>query len=701
MDKLKKKRFFLGEFSSAHIVSDDPFVIKEGAFKFGQLKDSAYYSDWTEHAFLSDKGDKEVVGRTFDANKFLPIKIFVLFFILILAGRTAWLQLVRGYYYAGLAENNRLRIENIEPKRGIIYDSRGTPLVRNTANFILSLRPIDLPKDELERDALLRYLSRIIDGSPTTESKLIVTNVDLVADGPSFQLMKEALSKIRPRSLEAYQSVFIMDNIGYEQAMRLILERENLAGVIIDTKIRREYPFTAVKPDGESSDLSSLAHILGYTGKITEEALKRLSGQYSLIDYVGKTGLEYSWEKELKGIKGRKNIEVDALGRRKKVVSEITPVAGYNLKLSLDLDLQRQAELITKEWLKKTKTARAAIIIMNPNNGHILALVSLPAYDNNLFARGVSQVDYDKFLADENNPLFNRAISGEVPSGSTIKPVVAAAALEEKVVSENTSFLSNGGLNIGQWYFPDWKAGGHGTTNVRKALAESVNTFFYYVGGGYQDFVGLGVDRLVKYMRLFGLGEKTGIDLDGEASGFVPSQSWKEETKNESWYIGDTYHIAIGQGDILTTPLQVANFTAAVANGGSLYQPSLVSDFLNEDNQVVKTIEPKIIRQNFIDAYNLQIVREGMRQTVTAGSARSLSILPVAAAGKTGTAQWSSKKANHAWFTGFAPYDKPEVVITVLVEEGREGSEVAVPIAREILAWYFRDHANPIENTKN
>ena len=236
---------------------------------------------------------------------------------------------------------------------------------------------------------------------------------------------------------------------------------------------------------------------------------------------------------------------------------------------------------------------------------------------------------------------------------------------------------------------------------MRKALAESVNTFFYYVGGGYQDFVGLGVDRLVKYMRLFGLGEKTGIDLDGEASGFVPSQSWKEETKNESWYIGDTYHIAIGQGDILTTPLQVANFTAAVANGGSLYQPSLVSDFLNEDNQVVKTIEPKIIRQNFIDAYNLQIVREGMRQTVTAGSARSLSILPVAAAGKTGTAQWSSKKANHAWFTGFAPYDKPEVVITVLVEEGREGSEVAVPIAREILAWYFRDHANPIENTKN
>jgi len=301
----------------------------------------------------------------------------------------------------------------------------------------------------------------------------------------------------------------------------------------------------------------------------------------------------------------------------------------------------------------------------------------------------VSQEEYNAFLNDENNPLFNRAISGEVPSGSTIKPVVAAAALQERVISENTSFLSIGGLHIGQWFFPDWKAGGHGVTNVRKALAESVNTFFFYIGGGYQDFVGLGVDRLVKYMRLFGLGEKSGLDLNGESAGFVPTSDWKEETKNEAWYIGDTYHISIGQGDILVTPLQVANFTAAVANGGILYRPYLVQSLLDENNQVVKQIEPQIIRRDFIDPYNLQVVREGMRQTVIAGSARSLSVLPVNSAGKTGTAQWSSKKQNHAWFTGFAPYENPEIVITVLVEEGREGSEVSVPIAKEILDWYF------------
>lgn len=689
MAGFKKKRFFLGEFSSHRETGNDPFVIKEGDFRFGQLKDSAYYTDWTEHSFLSDSRDKEVVGRTFDLKKILFLKLFILFFLLVLAGRTAWLQIIRGGHYAGLAENNRLRIENIEPKRGIIYDRNGRALVRNTANFVLSLRPIDLPRDELARDQLLRSLSRIIDGLPETDNTGASLNFDLVPDGPSFRLMKEALAAVAIPSLEAYQPIFIADNIDYEKALRLLLMRDSLPGVIIDAKIRREYPFSAFNPESGSSDLSSLSHILGYTGKISPEALKSLGSQYSLIDYVGKTGLEYSWEKELKGINGRKNIEVDALGRRKKVVSEVEPAAGYNLELSLDADLQRQAETVAKAWMLKTKTARASIIAMDPRNGQILALVSLPAYDNNIFARGVSQAEYDTFLKDENNPLFNRAISGEVPSGSTIKPVVVAAALQEKVISENTSFLSTGGLHIGQWFFPDWKAGGHGVTNVRKALAESVNTFFYYIGGGYQDFVGLGVDRLVKYMRLFGLGEKTGIDLNGESAGFVPTSAWKEETKNEAWYIGDTYHIAIGQGDILVTPLQVANFTAAVANGGVLYRPHIVERLLDENNQTVRQIEPEIIRRDFIDAYNLQVVREGMRQTVVAGSARSLSVLPVNAAGKTGTAQWSSKKQDHAWFTGFAPYENPEIVITVLVEEGREGSEVSVSIAREILNWYF------------
>ncbi len=286
-------------------------------------------------------------------------------------------------------------------------------------------------------------------------------------------------------------------------------------------------------------------------------------------------------------------------------------------------------------------------------------------------------------------PLFNRSISGEYPSGSTVKIVVATAALEEKVISENTTVVSTGGLHIGAWTFPDWKPGGHGVVDVRKAIANSVNTFFYYVGGGYNDFVGLGVDRLEKYFKLFGLNEKTGIDLAGERAGFVPSAAWKKEVKGETWYIGDTYHLAIGQGDLTVTPLQVANYTAAVANGGTLYSPRLVKAILDDKNQLIKEVSTKIIRSNLADPNNLRIVREGMRETVTAGSARSLQTVPVPVAGKTGTAQWSSKKYPHAWFAGFAPYDNPQIAIVVLVEEGREGSSVATPIAKEILTWYF------------
>jgi penicillin-binding protein 2 len=686
LNKYKKKRFFLGDFS-ANNGSEDPFVIKEGGFRFGQLKDSSYYRDWTEHSFLSGNQDKEAVGKTFNVNRLIFFKALIFLFMFLLVSRTAWLQVVKGSHYALLSENNRVRTENIESKRGIIYDRAGQALVRNTSNFILSLRPIDLPKDEMERDLLLRYVSRVIDDMPVAEISG-GGGLKLISDGPSFKILKDSLAKVKPYSLEAYQPLFVAENINYEAALQLILERENLPGIIVEARIRREYPFT-FKNSEEDSSLSSLSHILGYTGKISEDGLKFFGPSYKLTDYVGKTGLEYTWERELKGLRGFKRFEVDALGRRKKIINETVPVAGSNLSLSIDLKLQEKVEAITKDWLNKTKTNRAAIVVMDPNNGQILALVSLPAYDNNLFARGISYNDYQLFLEDENNPLFNRAISGEIPSGSTIKPIIAAAALQEKVISEHTSFLSNGGLRIGQWFFPDWRAGGHGMTNVKKAIAESVNTFFYYIGGGYQDFVGLGVDRLGEYMRLFGMGEKSGIDLNGEAKGLVPTRERKEKLKNEAWYIGDTYHISIGQGDVLVSPLQVANFTSAIANSGILFKPSLVRALLDEDNNIVRLIEPEIIRQGFIDQYNLQIVREGMRQTVTEGSARSLLSLPVSSAGKTGTAQWSSLRDNHAWFTAFAPYENPELVITVLVEEGKEGSEVAVPIAREIMAWYF------------
>lgn len=684
--------------------TSDPFSIKEGSFKFGQLKDSFYFTDWTEQSFLSDTGRKEMVSRTFNFAKLKYFYLTILIAIFIVVGRSVWLQIIKNDYYSLLSEGNRLRAETIEPKRGIIYAKDLRPLVRNKANFVLYLRPIDLPKNELVRDDLIRKISLVLDGdkTPTNQATLISPSAStssilaLVSDTPSFYKIKESLAKIKMGSLEAYQPLFIADNIDYDKAMLIAIDLPSWPGVFLSSKIKREYLLPAMASTSLATVLTenSLSHILGYTGKINNQELHDLGNDYSLIDYVGKAGLEYSWEKNLKGKAGSKNIEVDALGRQKKIINEIPATDGANLLLSLDLDLQEKAEEITKAYLAKAGLHRASVIIINPSNGEILTMVSLPAYDNNLFAKGISQEDYNKFLNDKNQPLFNRSISGEFPSGSTIKPIFAAGALQEKIIIETTSFLSTGGLSIGEWFFPDWKAGGHGVTDVRKAIAMSVNTFFYYIGGGYKDFKGLGLSGLVKYARLFGLGELTGVDLYGERKGFVPTQAWKEETKHEPWYIGDTYHFAIGQGDVIVTPLQVANYTAAIANGGTLYQPHFVSKILDINNNVVKGVAPQIIRSNFIDSKNIQIVREGMRQTIIAGSAQSLQSVPVSVAGKTGTAQWSTKKGPHAWFIGFAPYDKPQVAIMVLVEEGVEGSTIAAPIARDILNWYFT--VNPI-----
>lgn len=663
----------------------DPFVIREGKYSFRNLKDSFYHLDWAEDSFLSGDSDKDMLTRTFDLEKIRYIIGFIIFFVAILLVRVGWLQIVKGEYYYGMAEGNRLKVKNIEPRRGIIYDSQFRQLVRNDANFLLYLVPIDLPKSELERDQILRHLAAVLDGGAATSTPA-GAGVELVADNPVFYSMKSKLDGIRYGSLESYQPLFITDNIEYDKALRLYLLSDSMPGVIIDTKIRREYLAVATSTGATTG---SLSHVLGYTGKINDAELKRLGADYTPLDYVGKSGLEYFWENDLKGKSGQKHIEVDALGKEKKIINSVSPQDGDNLQLAIDAVLQAKIEDILKVRLKALKLHRASVVVMDPNTGALKALVSWPAYDNNMFAKGISQTAFQAFLDDPDRPLFNRVISGEFACGSTIKPIFSAAALAEGVITEFSSVNSTGGLHLGQWVFPDWKAGGHGLTNVKKAIAESVNTFYYYIGGGYEKFQGLGIDRLIKYAKLFGLGQQTGVDLPGEASGFVPSPEWKEKTKGESWYIGDTYHFAIGQGDVNTTPLQVANFTSVFANGGRLLRPHVVAKVLDSNQQVIRTVEPEIVRDHLVSDKDLNIVRSGMRQTVTAGSARSLQAVSVAVAGKTGTAQWSTKKEPHAWFTGFAPYDKPQIVVTILVEEGKEGSTAAVPIAKDIFDYYF------------
>lgn len=637
----------------------DPFVIQEGSIKSGKLKRSTGAFELIEPP-SSFSGKKETIGRSFDINKVFKINLALLLFFCFILARAGWLSIARGSYYYELAEGNRIRVERMEAKRGVIYDQAHRPLVRNSANFLLYFVPADLPKDKIEQKKIIQKVSGYLPEAKAEE----------IAD---------SLAKIKLGSLDSYQPLFIADNIDYDRAMALYLAADNLPGVVLTNKTRREYNLFSL----------SLSHILGYTGKISEQELAKFGQEYLPIDYIGKTGVENFWENEMKGLNGKKQVEVDALGKEKKIINQEPGEDGHNLVLSIDIQLQKKLEEAVISALGKLRLNKACAIALNPNNGEILAMVSLPSYNNNDFAHGLTQAEYQKIAEHPDQPLFNRCISGEYPSGSVIKPVVAAAALQEKIINENTSFLSAGGIKIDQWFFPDWKAGGHGLTNVRSAIANSVNTFFYYIGAGFKDFAGLGLDRMVKYEKLFGLDAQSGVDLLGEADGFLPTKEWKLGTKGERWYIGDTYHLAIGQGDLLVTPLQVADYTAVFANGGTLYRPHLVKQVLNNQDKLIGETEIKPIRDNMVSGKNIEIVRQGLRQTVTSGSAQSLQNVIVAVAGKTGTAQWSTTKPAHAWFTGFAPYDKPKIVITILIEQGGEGSSTAVPIAKEVLDWYF------------
>jgi penicillin-binding protein 2 len=647
----------------------DPFVLKHGGFKHGKLEKYSHFRDWIESSFIPSGRVGEVVGRTFEFSR-LKFYIFFIFLLsAVLFGRVGWMQIIKGDKYSSLSDNNSVRTRSLVANRGIIYDTTGRPLVRNTANFVLYLTPSYLPANLEKREAILEQAGNIIFPNDPAQKETVLNG------------LRDKLSKITSKSTNYSEPIFIVDNLDYDKAMLFNLSANEMPGISLSINDRREYLTNGVL---------TLSHILGYTGKVSDSDLSAPGSQYKSIDYVGKAGLEDYWENTLKGTKGEEKIQVDAMGDENKVLGETPAINGSDLQLSIDYDLQKKTEEILETRLKASKISeKAVVIIMNPNNGEILTLASLPSYDNNLFANGISSADYAKLANDQNKPLFDRSISGEYPSGSTVKMVVAAAALQEKVITEHTTVNSTGGIHVNQWFFPDWLAGGHGITDVRKAIAWSVNTFFYTIGGGYQNFVGLGVDRLAKYMRLFGMGAETGIDLPNESAGFVPSKTWKEQVKGESWYIGDTYHMAIGQGDLLVTPLQDANWTAVFANHGTLYQPHLVKAILSNNDKTVTPVAPKILGQNLVDPYNIEVVRQGMRQTVLSGSAQKLQSLPVEAAAKTGTAQWGAGAAPHAWFTCFAPYKDPQIVVTVMVEEGIEGSQISLNVAQDILQYYF------------
>jgi len=661
---------------------NEPTEKKFDFFELTKLKDNKLHRksrlSWTEEAYINfsekeiNKSDKIFFGLSID-NKVLKVFLFIIFISLgILLGRAVQLQVVQGEEYLQTAEQNRLRVHYVKASRGIIYDRQGRPLVSNIPNFSLFVTPFDFPQDEQKQ-------------------KEIKDNLEELIEADLSENMNEILKK-DPRQKEYFEPLLLYEDIPYQKALRLEILTASMPGVSIEYDTKRHYLFTE-QNDADQFLYNSLSHVIGYEGKLSENEYDDLHGVgYLLNDRIGKTGVEYSYEKILRGKHGKKQVEVDSQGKEKKIIAKENAERGKGVILSIDLEIQNKLEEILRNTLIENEKKKGVAIAMNPQNGEILAMISLPSYDNNDFATGIDSDKYKLLIENENNPLFNRTIKGEYPSGSTIKPVIASAALEEGIVNESTTFLSTGGIRIGEWFFPDWRAGGHGLTDVKKAIADSVNTYFYTVGGGHGDFEGLGVKKINYYAALFGLGQQTGIDLAGEKPGFLPTPEWKYEIKEEQWYIGDTYHLSIGQGDLLVTPLQIANFTSVFANKGKFIKPHLVRQYIDPEQKTIFERKVEIERENFIEPYNISIIRQGLRQAVTFGSARLLNSLPETSGAKTGTAQWGKDRDPHAWFTSFAPYENAEIVVTVLVEEGEEGSTVAAPIAYDFLMWYFNEY---------
>lgn len=572
--------------------------------------------------------------------------------IAILMGRVFYLTVVKGAYYRDVSKGNSIRSIVIQAPRGRILDRSGIPLVNNIPSIDAVIIPADIPKDSLKIKEISAEISAVLG----------------MNEG-------EIQGKLENSVSNSLNAILLKENITQDEALTLLEKSNNIPGVNIEKTAIRSY-----------IDGSIFSHILGYEGKISEKELEKKQG-YLLTDYIGKQGIEKSYEQNLRGVHGADQIEVDSRGSIKREIGIINPKPGSDLVLSIDAELQKKIYDSLTTVLEKTQTKTAAAIAINPQNGEVLAMVSVPSYDNNLFAQKISNEDYTKLIQDPNKPLFNRAISGEYPPGSTIKPAIAAAALSEGTITPSTIINGLGGvLRVGSWSFGDWKA--HGPSDVRTAIAESNDIFFYTIGGGYGGVEGLGMNRMKKWDNLFGLGEYTGIDIDGEAKGLIPDEQWKQDNVGERWSIGNSYHAAIGQGFVTATPLQLVNYIAAVANGGTLFKPHLVSQIKKNDGSIVLNKE-EIIRTGFVSSDVMNVVREGMRKVVTDGTAQPLKDLPIAVAGKTGTAQFGSENKTHGWFVSFAPYDDPQIAMIVLAEGGGEGHSSGVPVTKEVYQWYF------------
>lgn len=601
----------------------------------------------------------------------------------LLASRLYRLQVVEAQYWANRSEQQRARLVRLPAPRGLIYSRDGEPLVRNAPAFQVVVIPALLPEDEQEYARVLQRLATLLNRS--------------------YIEIRTLVEEAAP-----YESLPIARLVDRNTALVIAEEGLTLPGVQVEALPRRQYLYGAL-----------VSQVVGYLGPIPEgeEETYLAEGYDTSSDQVGYDSIEYAFEEELRGVAGERYQEEDVLGRVIRVLGqEVPPVAGRSIHLTLDLELQQVVQDALVRGMERVNSPRGVAIVMDPRTGEVLAMVSLPTYDNNLFAQGISATAYRRLLEDPHRPLVNHAIADYLPPGSIFKIVPAAAALEEGVISEDTRINCPGTIVIPDRYYPNdpgrahrfycWRRAGHGWLDIIGGLANSCDVFFYEVGGGFEEtgFEGLGPERLAAYARLFGLGSLTGIELPQEVPGLVPDPTWKRLNYGENWSTGDTYNLAIGQGFLQVTPLQMLNIMAATANGGTLYRPQIVHHITDVDGNVVRPFRPEIIRTLPISSTYWTLIQQGLEGAVAYGTATGAQVPGVRIAGKTGTAQFCDDIARemgicaeglaqptHAWFMAFAPVEAPEIALIVFIYNGGEGSSVAVPVAQDILEWYFQD----------
>lgn len=612
---------------------------------------------------LESEGENRTVAMKRETKAFQWFLVGIGIIFLVLVGRSIDLQIMKHEAYQQLADGNRNRIIPILAPRGIIYDRYGHALVKNIPSYDAVVVPVDLPKKHDEREATIAQAAKLL------------------------SLKKDEVDAIISKADElSFQPVLLKENIDRDTALLIDAKSSVLPGIHMETTSIREYPY---------NDLGS--HFLGYVGKISDEEYKQKKSEaksYLKTDSIGKSGLEQSYEDLLRGEHGKKQVEVDSRGRVTKTLATEEAKSGKNIISSIDIELQKKLQDELQRAADAAHVKRASAVALEPSTGEVLAMVSLPSFNNNIFSKKLDSATYKKLLEDPDKPLFNKATAGVFPPGSTFKPFVAAAALQEGIITPSTTVVSTGKISVGAFNFFDYDLGGHGVTDLNKAIAKSVNTYFYYIGGGYNNFPGLGINRLADYTSRFGFGSYTGIDISSESKGNIPTPEWKQSVRNEAWYIGDTYNASIGQGDVSVTPLQLADAYATIANGGKELKPHFFRTAFDNDPTRAEVKKPEEVRDTGIASEHIQSLKRALRETVLTGSGRSLEPLGIEAGGKTGTAQFvipnsGGKKGEHAWFASFAPVSNPKIVLIVLVEGAGEGHQHAVPVAREVLKWYF------------